>query len=250
MLYLSRLILNLRSRPARADLADVQQLHRTILGAFPAAPSTDDRAGRLNTARQHFGILFRTEPVPDQPLAARVLVQSTHQPDWSHLVPGYLAPATDARGNPAVRVLDNEYDQLAAGVTLRFRLRANPTKRISKNDPDQKEEWRGKRVELRKEEDQLKWLERKAEQGGFQLLRVQSNPKLADARVSPQANVVGRRRDGTNKSTIMFGAALFEGVLEVRDVDQFKHTLTDGIGSGKAYGFGLLSVALAGGGRA
>lgn len=244
MLYLSRLLLNLRSRPARADVADVQQLHRTILGAFPAAPDP-------KTARQHFGILFRAEPVPDQPLAARVLVQSTYQPDWSRLVPSYLVPAPDARGNPAVRVLDNEYEQIAAGVMLRFRLRANPTKRISTNNVEQKDEtWRGKRVELRDEEAQLKWLERKAEQGGFQLLRVQSNPELADTRVGPQANVVGRRRDGTDKSTITFGAALFEGVLEVHDADQFKHTLIDGIGSGKAYGFGLLSIATAGGGRA
>jgi CRISPR system Cascade subunit CasE len=233
MLYLSRLLLNLRSRHARQDLADVQHLHRTILGAFPAAPNAD-------TARQHFGILFRAEPVADQPLVVRVLVQSIHQPDWSRLVPGYLAPAPDARPNPAVRVLDGEYEQLANGLTLRFRLRANPTKRISKNDPEQKKEWHGKRVELRDETDQIAWLQRKADHGGFRLLTLRSDPRLADVRISPQAKVVGDRRTA---SKMTFGAAVFEGLLEVQNVERFRQTLIDGIGSGKAYGFGLLSIA-------
>src|SRR3954468_2412135 len=102
MLYLSRLILNLRNQHARQDLADVHELHRTVLRAFPAAPKPD-------AARQHFGILFRAEPMPDRPLAARVLVQSSYRPDWSHLPPDYLTSAPDARGNPALRSLDGEY---------------------------------------------------------------------------------------------------------------------------------------------
>jgi len=234
MLYLSRLILNLRDRYARQDLADVHELHRTILGAFPAAPDS-------NTARQHFGILFRAEPLPDQPLQARILVQSAHEPDWSRLRAGYLAPATDDRGNPAVRALDGEYERLAAGMKLRFRLRANPTQRIGKGNTDQAEKWRGKRVELRREKDQLRWIGRKAEQGGFRLLSVATRPGLADVRISPQANVVGNRR--ADRTTMTFGAALFEGLLEVQDIERFRHTLSTGIGSGKAYGFGLLSIA-------
>jgi CRISPR system Cascade subunit CasE len=40
-----------------------------------------------------------------------------------------------------------------------------------------------------------------------------------------------------------FGSVLFEGVLQVTDPDGFRETLATGIGSGKAYGFGLLSIA-------
>ena len=40
-----------------------------------------------------------------------------------------------------------------------------------------------------------------------------------------------------------FGVALFEGRLEVSDSSQFLAALQQGIGSGKAYGFGLLSIA-------
>jgi CRISPR system Cascade subunit CasE len=35
----------------------------------------------------------------------------------------------------------------------------------------------------------------------------------------------------------------YEGILEVTDPDRFRNTLLRGIGPGKAFGFGLLSVA-------
>ena len=40
-----------------------------------------------------------------------------------------------------------------------------------------------------------------------------------------------------------FGSVLFEGELIVTDVEAFRAALVKGIGSGKAYGFGLLSIA-------
>jgi len=40
-----------------------------------------------------------------------------------------------------------------------------------------------------------------------------------------------------------FGSVLFEGRLTIDDVEKFRETLAIGIGSGKAYGFGLLSIA-------
>lgn len=47
----------------------------------------------------------------------------------------------------------------------------------------------------------------------------------------------------TGKPNLTFGAVLFEGVLRVTDAAAFRAALERGIGSGKAYGFGLLSVA-------
>ena len=42
---------------------------------------------------------------------------------------------------------------------------------------------------------------------------------------------------------VISGAVLFEGRLEVTDRTMFLEALRGGIGSGKAFGFGLLSVA-------
>ena len=45
---------------------------------------------------------------------------------------------------------------------------------------------------------------------------------------------------------LRFGAVLFNGRLEVTDAERFQQTLATGIGSGKAFGFGLLSIAMEG----
>lgn len=40
-----------------------------------------------------------------------------------------------------------------------------------------------------------------------------------------------------------FHAVRFEGYLQVTDGDRFREILKNGLGSAKAYGFGLLSLA-------
>jgi CRISPR system Cascade subunit CasE len=239
MVYLSRLIVDARNRTVRHDLADCHALHRRMLAAFPVAPAA-------TTAREHFGLLYRVEPLEHDPWRLRVLVQSAVEPDWSLLPGSYLGASPDARGNPAVRPLMGEYDQVQAGMELLFRLRANPTKRVSTKNTEQAAQWRGKRIELRREEDQLAWLARKGEQGGFRLVGVAVQPDLPDVRVATQEKTRGRQpRNGTPR-TLTFAAVLFAGRLQVTDRDAFLATLRGGIGSGKAFGFGLLSVASVG----
>lgn len=238
MIYLSRLILDTRSSQVRRDIGDCHQLHRRLMRAFPDIEATP-------AARAHLGILYRTEAMPQEPRLLRVLVQSSVAPDWSRLPASYLGPAPDDRGNPAIRNVDEEYQRLVNGLQIRFRLRANPTRRISRANTEQAEKWRGKRVEIRDEAEQLAWLARKGEQGGFRLLNVASVPDMPDVRSSMQEKVRGKRPEHPDAPArqLRFGAVLFEGHLEVTDADRFRNTLQSGIGSGKAFGFGLLSIA-------
>lgn len=238
MIYLSRLILDPLRRPVRRDLVDCHQLHRTLLRAFPQAPGDAP-------AREYCGLLYRAEPYDRQPHLIRVLVQSELAPDWSKLPEQYFGASPDERPNPAVRSIDEAYGQLASGMRLAFRLRANPTKRIGANNAEQGERWRGKRVELRREDEQLGWLERKAGAGGFRLLHVSTQSEVRAVQIANLEKVRGRRpaRDGADAMQLRFGAVLFSGQLEVTDRDAFVATLEHGIGSGKAFGFGLLSIA-------
>lgn len=232
MTYLSRLIIDLRQREVQRDIADCHRLHDRLMRAFPAAPSPDN-------AREHFGVLFRIEPLGMLPLA-RLLVQSNRLPDWSALPPAYLGIAPDARGNPAVRSVSEEYSRITTGLQLRFRLRANPTKKISDRNPTEPAAAHGKRVELRREADQLAWLERKASAHGFQLVQVQcaTETPVLDVRIGDAPKQFGRQ----GERRLSFGVAIFDGLLEVADRDAFQHALDHGIGSAKAFGFGLLSI--------
>lgn len=235
MIYLYRLILDPRNQAVRRDLADCQNLHRTVLSGFPQA------ASGAGGAREQFGVLHRVDTMRT---GVELYVQSNVEPNWDHLPSGYLLTAAGA--NPVCKRVDELYAGLSSTTRLRFRLSANPTKRLhaaTGNDG-----WgAGKRVDLRREEDQLAWLEAKAHAGGFSLSHVQANPHVANVRQMPGGRVTGNRsRPGsssTERAPLTFGSVLFEGELHVTDPLLFLSTLERGIGSGKAYGFGLLSIA-------
>ncbi len=215
-MYLSRLILNPRSRDARRDISSPYELHRTLMRAFPtAAQNGADR------------VLFRLD-LPREGGYSMVLVQSETSPDWSYLSQdNYLLDDFSDRPNPEWKEFD---PQFTTGQILAFRLRANPTKReaVKRDDGG-----RGRRLGLLRPEDQVNWLEHKAEEGGFSILQV--------------TPVNEGLKHGTRKQTqeLSLLSVRFEGVLQVGDPEQFRLTLQKGIGSGKGLGFGLLSLARA-----
>ena len=239
MTYLSRLALNPRSREVRRDLADCQKLHRTVMAAFPQAPAAQE-------AREHFGVLHRLEAGRDgDPV---LLVQSRAAPDWSRLPPGYLLDSGGQRENPACKSIDGGLDALQPGRELLFRVRANPTRKIdTRSGPDGRRS-NGTRVELHGEQEWLAWLERKAGQSGFRLLSVRASPAVPDTRVAGLDRITGSRPvangvNGNGRQRLTFFSVLFEGRLSIADAKLFRAAVEQGIGSGKAYGFGLLSVA-------
>jgi CRISPR system Cascade subunit CasE len=223
-MYLSRLLLNPRSRAVSRDMADCQELHRTIMSAFP---STDGTQG----ARERFGVLHRLDTDRRRSLLV-LLVQSLTPPDWSRLPTDYLLLSPD-RENPAVKSVDQVYQALEPGKVLSFRLRANPSRKIdTKTGPDGIRR-HGRRVELVQEEQQISWLQRKGVDGGFKVLSL---------RVGGVTKEKGQRRSPQTPLTL--AGVLFEGLLQVTDPQKFMtHSLARGIGPGKAYGLGLLSLA-------
>jgi CRISPR system Cascade subunit CasE len=117
------------------------------------------------------------------------------------------------------------------GQTFRFRLAANPTKRLrgdGKND--------GNRIGLEREEDQLKWLSRKSDLHGFRVLA---------ARTAKINQPDGCKVVNGKKQHIRQFAVRFDGILQVTDAEAFSLACRQGIGSGKGMGFGLLSLASA-----
>jgi CRISPR system Cascade subunit CasE len=110
---------------------------------------------------------------------------------------------------------------------LAFRLRANPT--VKRTVAGRK-----KRLGLYREDEQIKWLERKAESGGFRLISV---------RTSHHENVGGRiHREGITHNLRLLSVQ-FDGLLQATDPDRLWEAVRQGIGSGKGLGFGLLSLA-------
>jgi len=236
-MYLSRIVLDARSRSARSLLADCHALHRVIMSGFPAVDS--------EAARAALGVLYRVEQMSEPPTIP-VLVQSKVEPRWM--------PETDAiSGIEVPKPLDGLLERVRAGSRYRFRLRANPTRRVHGRatlEPDaesarqraEKTGSKGKRVELTREADQVVWLERQAEAAGFAIVTSRLLP--ADRDISALLAAGASKMDGRrNGHKMTFGTVLFDGLLEVRDADRFREALVSGIGPGKAFGCGLLSIA-------
>lgn len=114
----------------------------------------------------------------------------------------------------------------------RFQLCANPTKKVAVQNPDGSFKKNGRRVPLSKREDLIAWITRKGEQGGFAV-------QEETLRTIPR----GREYFQKNGQHGLHSAVEFQGVLSVTDPAKFHETFTCGIGSAKAFGFGLLVIA-------
>jgi CRISPR system Cascade subunit CasE len=234
-IYLSRLVPNLRNREARRDLADCMAMHRTLMSALP------DKLSSIGGARAEGGLLYRVESVASG--AIWLLVQSALLPDWTHLPEFWLHP--DAA--PQVKEITEALGRIELGSVLRFKLVANPTRKICTKSSADGSKNNGKRVQLRDEEEWLAWLDRKARESGFRLKAVRAASHVPDVRSGRDLRATGRqsRPDGSS-SRLTFYGVVFEGRLEVIDPALFHACLRAGIGPGKAYGYGLLSLAQGG----
>lgn len=216
-MYLSRLLLNSRSRQVQRETADPYQLHRTIMRAFVEM-------------RDRSGILHRLDVQP-RTGAIMLLVQSLSEPDWSPLAEkDYLLPGDPFGGldNPAVKEFSLP---LRANQVLSFRLRANPTiKKVRRGDDGKRRN--SNRVPLVREEKQVEWLEKRAEDGGFRLLHLG---------ISQPQKLTGRKKD--NGRPITLYTVQYDGRLQVTDANKLLEAVKNGIGPAKAFGCGLLSLA-------
>lgn len=270
-LFLSRLRLNLRNRQVRDDLANSQALHRRVLDAVPQI----SREGNYLLYRvDPLGESLLN--------GATLLVQSQVEPDWSRLPEGYLIAADaydgDLDGDAQVKDIAVSYGGIQAGNLFRFRLRASPTKRVPWNvfkdacpakaasqeacrtdrNPGklngprvpvtdysiEKVLWErahpGKEYKHSKTSDEMlrEWLVRKGSDHGFLVadLVIRPDPLTGDMQRGQKSNAKGGKIGLSHK------AIVFDGVLKVIDLVAFHEALRRGIGSGKAYGFGLLSI--------
>ena len=146
----------------------------------------------------------------------QLIVQSNPPGNWAWLdeMTGYLKQPVETR----VVAIDT---LLQPDARYRFRLLANPT--VTRG---------GKRYGLTSEEAQLAWLSRQGGRRGFH---------VEMALVTASDMLVSRK----GQVRIQLQRALFEGILQVRDVAALADAVQAGIGPGKAFGCGLLSLARA-----
>jgi len=269
-MHLSSLLIDVgdnpdRPRPGRLWLRNLYHVHQRLCMGFPSDPRKQsdpefvapyepcdfpeqrhfaDKSKKKSEAGPHIltivhaprnqnsGFLFRVDPLPGG--RAVILVQSAVRPDWDYAFhnASYLLAAPPQ--------LQSFAPCFTRGQSLRFRLAANPTRRLSRRSLEAdgqpvKEASIGKRVPV--PNDQLfDWLARRAEPAGFSV-------REECTQVQPGYIYVKKKKTGTDKGQRL-RSVRYDGTLQVTDPSLLQETIIQGIGPGKAFGFGLLSLAL------
>lgn len=168
----------------------------------------------LKTIEDSNRILFRVN-MNSVSKVPTILVQSSITPDWTPLLirKDYLFK------DPLLKQFN--FPEFLPNALFKYRLYANPTKKTQ-----------GKRVGLYKTEEHIEWLFRKGTLGGFKILKVD---------IVGSETITARVKNKFKTMTLQ--AVQFEGVLQVKDSKLFRESLEYGVGSGKAFGFGLLTIS-------
>ena len=202
-MLLSRLALDITKRATMIALQNPAMFHGAIERAFePRSSRTLWRIDVLH--RQHY-----------------LLLLSEEEPNFTAFI------AQFGTGEAAeTRSYDSLLERIEDGSTWQFRLCANPT--YSKTKPN----GRGTVCAHSTVEHQCRWLKEQAQKHGF---------ALAD----DEFTVVHSQWYTFSKSTgdkVKLLSVTYEGLLSVTDAESFREALTQGIGRGKAYGMGLMTL--------
>lgn len=199
-------------------MRDRQGLHQRVMRLIP------DQLGEATAARRAARVLFRLETT-DQ--GHTLIIQSGGPLDLNALPAGYAAHTDERR-------LGLLLEWLSEGARVHYRLDGRPEGRVPRPPGDHGSKRAEKRIPLHGGQ-AAEWWEKRASAAG---LEVHSSSPVS----LPRA--VAWRKDEAGKShRTPLHLVRYEGIAVVRDPDVLRQAVADGIGRGKAYGAGLLSLA-------
>lgn len=195
----------------KAGLRDSYAWHQWAWQAFPGQPTGDrDFLTRLDDCGDGFRFLIQSSSAPQKPGTC---------PDeaWQ-----------------SKEIPPDFFDRSA----YRFSLLANPTRKLAAPRDASGKRRSAKRIPISSREELISWLQRKGTQHGFQIdsSTLQTIPR-------PRQIFVKRSQQDNKRHAGLHTATEFIGTLQVTDSITFLSTVHAGIGSAKAFGFGMLCLS-------
>jgi CRISPR system Cascade subunit CasE len=205
-LYLAQLHVSYEQAARLLRIRDAYDWHQHLWQAFPGRDGARrDFLVRIDQKEEAYRILLLSHTTPVRP-------------DWC---PG---DAFAAKPIP---------EKFFSHPAYTFSLLANPTKKVRSNAAGERTK-NGRRVPLGSRDELIAWLERKGQAAGFTF--------DSDAtQTVPRGREFFHKEKGNTHGT--HTAVEFRGRLHVTNPAAFRHAVATGIGSAKAFGFGLLVLA-------
>ena len=242
-MFFTRFPINMTRRETRAMLSSPYRMHAAVAGSFSSVQKHD--TGR---------VLWRVDEGENR--STNLFIVSPSQPSLVGLDEQIGWP--DLEGQWVTRDYDTVLAGIAEGQRYRFRLVANPvvSRKAIRTDGG-----RSKRLPHVTVVQHLSWIigveayegtsielpahlktatESRALRNGFTVARdLRSNePQITVSNIKQL-----RFKRGRGGNWISLATAQYDGILEVTDAGKLKHALTCGIGHGKGFGCGLLTLA-------
>lgn len=207
-MYLTRIALDTHRRETMRALTAVNMLHGAVESAFPG--ERQRRLWRIDVLNGTTWLMLLSETMPD---LTRLQAQF-----------GFPDRPGESRS------CDELFKRMTAGSRWRFRLVANPTRSVSTGEKG----GRGKVVAEGAVPAQREWLMRHGESHGFRVTPGSFDVTRSEWKLFRKGTDDGRR--------VSILQVTYEGVLEVTDAARFLETMAQGIGRGKAFGMGMMTV--------
>ncbi|SDD04453.1 CRISPR system Cascade subunit CasE [Glycomyces harbinensis] len=249
MPFISRLPLDVARPRTRELLRNPQEMKNEVLGAI-------DSGG----GKERF--LWRVDVEPGNRLALFAVTERT-RPEWGGLWEACGREEEAAR--LAVRDYEPMLDMLEAGQEYAFKLTASPT--YSEPSPrgpgvepgaeagaEGEKRQRGTRRPIKSRGEQMNWLVRRSAGAGFRVGEVELPSGFLDEEPQkvPDVLLSGTEVKSFKKaalakpgamSTVTIRKVTYTGRLVVEDEKLVRQVLVCGLGSAKAYGAGLMTLA-------
>lgn len=195
----------------KAGLRDSYAWHQLAWLAFPGRPEHQrDFLTRLDDTGNGFRFLIQSAIAPQRPATCPV----------------------DAWQTKCIAASFFEHS------AYRFSLIANPTRKIAAPRDAEGKRRNAKRIPVTTREDLIAWIERKGAQHGFCIdsTSLKTLPR-------PRQIFVKKSKADNQRHAGLHSATEFVGILRITDPALFIQATRSGIGSAKAFGFGMLCLS-------
>lgn len=212
-MFLTRVELDIKKRKTQIALASPNKFHGALESSFMNKQKRN--LWRIDSLNGHLYFMVLSEELPD--------------------MASFIYEFGIADSIPESKDYMLLMDRIKKDSVWRFRLTANPTHAVKHG------EGRGKVVAHITEQHQKEWLISKGVKNGFCLINDEC--RVISSEWKRFYKHGGRPEAENHKKSAQMLLVTFEGILKVEDPEMFKKALSGGIGRGKAYGAGLLTVA-------
>lgn len=201
-MYITKVPLDIRKEKTRIAFANPNLFHGAV----------------EHTTKEKGGKLWRIDEVKGR---YNLLIITQKEPELDKLIPQF------GNGTSETKPYIDFINRIKKGDVYRFRLVANPTKRIN-----------GKVYAYKYSELPL-WLIKKGKSNGFHV-------NEDDFIVNDICWKTFDKKEGDKTHKVSLLSAAYEGVLTITDAEAFKKAMISGIGKEKAYGVGMITICRVG----